>query len=474
MNRFESLECTYNNIQTLFILENEQTGKKNFVTDLWINMQTGQLTAEMPKDNLQNWKFINFEKMNEAFLAMPLAETALKVKTLHEFLKALPASTEERLAADFSKLSCSHPQDRFQEIIKEASVCFQKKITGSTFLEVACNIFYLIQNRLESKEPLNAEEISRIHHLVFDSLLKDKSQEPMLQDFQKFIAIVQKLHSSLDLYSHDSTLTMETTGGDDQFAGINSSYILKGKSGESLWIFKPEKGESGYNGTGTVLCEGILPGKGAKREHVASLVNYHGKFPIPYTGYVDLCGSVGSIQLFEPNCKPLPHFFEDLSNAEKFNQMPIESLQSMIVFDTIFSNCDRRADNVLYRSVTSVSKLEIEIFAIDHGACMSASFEDPLKMDLLALPNMITGSYTQGIKNLILNENDVEKNAFIMRSHGIEEPATEWMSFASNLLRWGITISEEYKESKNVELSPADLPIAILKYSSGRQIFSNE
>ncbi|MBA2369672.1 MAG: hypothetical protein H0V82_11700 [Candidatus Protochlamydia sp.] len=462
MNQINNFKCAFTDIQSLI---NVTPNNKDCLTEVWINYHTGHLSAQLPIHSSQNWYLTD---LAHEFL-LPIEETASKIKSL-DSLPILPEFKEEHLTTDFSKLTCSHPQWVYEtqmihlkEVIKKASDCFQFEIIGLTYNDVAKEVFSLVNQRLSSKEPLNVEEITQFHHLL--SMLNQKSPESLSQEFIQLFIIIQKLQSSLDLYSNDRSLSLETTGGDNQFAGINSSYILRGKEGERSWVFKPEKGESGFNGTGTVLCEGIQPGKGAKREHVASLVNYHGKFPIPYTSYVDLCGSIGSVQIFEPGCKPLPNFLDDESNPKKLKQIPIEALQSMVLFDTLFGNCDRRADNVLYRPRINeeTGKDEIQLFAIDHGACMSASFDDPLKMDLLALPMMITGTYTQGLKDLIFNENNEEKNALIMREHGIEELAIEWMSFVSQFLRWGLSLSEEYKQNNGVELSPADLAIVILK-----------
>ncbi len=378
---------------------------------------------------------------------MPLVETTNQVNGL---------LCEER-KDQFSNLSSS---DLIQ-MKEQGSIDSKSDLKKSIELNIE-----LAKNRLEDTMPITAKEINTFYHLFFNTKFKEQAISQGVNPYHPATVINQLHEAVLASQSSNPSLKMQPTNG-NEFTGINASYFLLGLTGQKLWVYKPAKGESGYEGKGTVLMEGIKPGEGIIREKLASLLNYHKKFPIPYTTCINLNGEMGSAQAFQSNCLTFTELLSEIQHQDKIAKIPLIQLQAISVFDLIFYNGDRHLGNILFRKDTD------ELVAIDHGACMTMSLKDPLKMEYLALPQM-NQPYSEEIQRLITEENDIERNANEMQRLGIGDKAIQWMKSASSLLKTAIQLSNEHqeklKEKKlDVYLSPTDIALLIMTHVDIRE-----
>lgn len=446
----ESLQSFVTN-NLLLIESKKNTKNSRTIKNVWVNTQTGQIIDKAPTSSLNDehqWTPISFKLKNDQFRASlsstPLNEDAIKV--VEQTLQILNEK---------QKLKEGKSDESISEI---AGACFGKIVSVNSIEQQASEIFNLTTKLLEGKEAVKDTDIVKLYHLLFETDLKDISTREKALNPTHPASIIFNLNDAIvALQSGEPSLAMKPTGEEEgEFEGLNASYYLKGTDGEKLWVFKPSEGEEACQSEGIQTMEGVPPGEGAKREHVAHLLNYHGRYSVPYTAFISLNDKIGSVQAYVPNCEKLKTL---IFNDPKL--IPEHTIQAISVFDLIYHNGDRHGGNILCQPAPSSDSWEI--FAIDHGCCMTSEIDDPLYMEYLTLPQMQSQSFHPETIDLILKHNDVSKNASIMRKHGIEEEAIQWMETVSNLLRIGVEISEVQKKQFEIELSPTDLAIVATK-----------
>ncbi|MCB1119045.1 MAG: hypothetical protein KDK65_03710 [Chlamydiia bacterium] len=231
--------------------------------------------------------------------------------------------------------------------------------------------------------------------------------------------------------------------------GYNSTFFLRDTNGNVLWVFKPEDGES-------AVCEGIQVGGGARREHVASLLNYHHRYPIPFTAYVSLNGRVGSVQRFQNGCQTLSEIRDQIPGARHKVQLPLKALQGLTLFDLRFGNCDRNSANILCHKSMSNDLVMDQLFGIDHGSSMSSLASDPLLMDYLNIASVFLAPMDHDLVTFI-RAIDVEKDGKIMLDHGIGEEAVKLMKQSTALLQAAVALSERSRNMGRATLSLAEI-----------------
>jgi phosphoinositide 3-/4-kinase-like protein len=200
---------------------------------------------------------------------------------------------------------------------------------------------------------------------------------------------------------------------------IHSAYVLRGKNFQPKWIFKPtskvtlEYGLLGFNADPPILSD---------REHWAHLVNFHSQFPIPATYLVEIKGFVGSVQLFIENAQAK-------SKLADSQQISVEDLQKLLVFDLLFSNCDRHEDNFLFRQEEG----KFHVYGIDHDSCFC--FDNrPLKIMLLKFVQAFDCPFVESIKNLV-SEKNIEIYTHILNEQEAGSKAIKWIIFVGEYLR---------------------------------------
>ncbi len=152
--------------------------------------------------------------------------------------------------------------------------------------------FKSMKERFYSPEPVTEEEIEKMYNTLFESDLGRASQT-FLGDQNHIASLIFSLHEVIQHHrdAPSSALVSTATFGCE---GSSDSYFVKGRSNQSLWVFKPALGEKVYS------SEGIPGGGVAVREHFATIANDEGIYPIPFTAHVILFSREGSLQQVAP------------------------------------------------------------------------------------------------------------------------------------------------------------------------------
>ena len=159
----------------------------------------------------------------------------------------------------------------------------------------------------------------------------------------------------------------------------------------------------------------------SKAEKLASLVNYHHQFPIPWTISLKIGENKGSAQFYLEGMEKIA----DLPDNANINT---EKLHAIAIFDILFGNCDRNSSNLLAKNMGD----EYEIFGIDHDQimlCQENERGSPLRQEYLAFKEMDEQLLPQ-IKELFDSER-VEKYKKIMEKANIEQIMYEWTEKAA-------------------------------------------
>ena len=140
------------------------------------------------------------------------------------------------------------------------------------------------------------------------------------------------------------------------------------------------------------------------------------QFPIPKTVFVEITGWKGSTQIYLSNTKSL----EDI----QLKQLPCSKilLQKLVIYDLLFSNCNRHEDNLLFKEV--IQPAEYQAYGIDHDKCMQG-FGESLKFEYLALIGQ-NDIFEESLIELISQEN-LDRYAEIMKAHQMPEESTTWL-----------------------------------------------
>ena len=186
---------------------------------------------------------------------------------------------------------------------------------------------------------------------------------------------------------------------------INRTYILRDTEGNNRWICKPTG--TGENDLSIIAAE-----------HAAHLINHHGEFPIPPTLRVRLDNDQdASVQLFIPNAKS--------TDSVRVATTPVnqQALQKLILFDMLFANEDRHADNFLFLEASGIATP----FGIDHDQCMMFSSHSKMRFNHEYFIDLEDDSmFSDEVLNLVSAEN-VRRYAEIMRDCAARDSAIQWM-----------------------------------------------
>ena len=330
--------------------------------------------------------------------------------------------------------------------------------------------FGKIKDRVSNPEYIKSEEISKIYELLFETELKSicqsKLSEPLnpinphpayvfyslnecllaLSEHSSFDAAIaageQYIESNRlgayfeqDLETRKRILPMilqqapnyqelidncplYTTTTLLNSKNIHPAFVLRNRNKENQWIFKP---------TASVTPEGLHSPQAdyslanSEREQLVTLLNLHNRFPIPATYLIEVKGSVGSAQIFLNGPK------EEIQESN-IDDLSVAELQSLLIFDIIFANCDRHMDNII-----SIRAGDLRVNGIDHDACFA--FDNrPLKIDYLRYARPFNCPFDQTVHDLLSDEN-IDHYTKILKASGQDENAVEWMQYAAETIR---------------------------------------
>ncbi len=203
---------------------------------------------------------------------------------------------------------------------------------------------------------------------------KDKflNEHPGLKSILKKNASVPQIVAALDkISSKDKQIERQQEYLDcpildlKDLLSVNKreTYILRDNVGKPCWVFKPAMS------TDTEAVAGL---RRAKSEQMASLFNDKAGFPIPFTAFLNIKGTVGSMQMFIEGASTVI-FTRRRSNLA---QEAHRDLQKLFIFDLISGNSDRHTNNFLQSKAAGQTSL----YGIDHGECFQ-SYREALVMN---------------------------------------------------------------------------------------------
>lgn len=248
-------------------------------------------------------------------------------------------------------------------------------VAGSNFFDLEMKLRE-IQERMYSSQEITAEEIFTICSIIEQGLPINSS-------------CIHSICNQLAplFYSIASCFDMETLQPKNleilTAQSANTCYKLHDEVGIKF-IFKPASGESELQ-----QYKGILQGTYFLREQFAFSVNQSGFFPIPPTLVLKISDPqeghlIGSCQLFVNDALPLGRLIVAGANqelVERLDKVSRDQLQACLIFDIIYNNIDRNANNLLVDG-------NGQLVMIDHGLILSFDASDPLSLDYLALTQL--------------------------------------------------------------------------------------
>lgn len=190
---------------------------------------------------------------------------------------------------------------------------------------------------------------------------------------------------------------------------MHESYFLNADN-TFQWIFKPflrEEASLDHNLRGM-----------AKREHTASLVNFHHQFPIPLSIYINIKGWIGSAQLFVPNT----HNVTQVQSREGIVFQ--RDLQKILLFDLLFYNTNRHLGNLLLSETAETSVYQA--YGTDHDFCFQEPGSKPIKIDCSFLLDINLPLEADLIDLVSLNSRQEYERR--MQIHSIPKENIEWMN----------------------------------------------
>ena len=196
--------------------------------------------------------------------------------------------------------------------------------------------------------------------------------------------------------------------------------------------------------------EGIKSGEGAKREQLASLVNDHQKFLIPFTAYVEINEQVGSVQLVIPNVTPLSEI--RCTNRAALDKIEACDLQYIMVYDLMFGNCDGHSGNILCQKNDLGG---YKLFSIDHGATLSKSYKDKLFLDYMDLKHIALTPLQPEVKEFVKSF-DSKNSTQILKKHEVNQAAVDWHNLVCECLKSGLNVD-------HTELFSGDIAFVLVK-----------
>lgn len=287
------------------------------------------------------------------------------------------------------------------------------------------------EKRFESSTPVSQQEIEEMYAMLTKEPLHSKVK-PHLDDPQHIAGILSSLVQVIGHGKENQSQAMESTS-ESGSNGVNGSYFLKDRTGTSHWVFKVADEESSQLGVG------IPRGGGVLREHLASLVNFHSLYPIPFTGYVTLFGKTGSIQQFVAG-KNLRTILDESRGfgAEGFQKKAKEILQNLtlrdiqakLIFDIIFGNSDGHESNII-----CTLQAPFSLHSIDHGNICSNSAEAILLVPYIRIMDdtPLESELQEHCRTL-----PTQRYSSLMQEHGFDSLAINHMHERSMWLKLGL------------------------------------
>ncbi len=411
--------------------------KNESLKHIWIHAETGEFSHNKLEGN---WKQIDVtEDLKSEF------------NDFYINLQKFNIQNDTKYPLDFSKIKTLFKPEKFnqQDLYLKSLEIFgdfytERLLNASDSKSMNIEIYKIAKELLEGIKPLKDDKIILIHELLkgVDNSLEHefpfdvKAMYGLLNDSIQSIILKQEGIGKIPI-------TSNVEG--QEIKGNNHSYFLTNKAGEKLWVFKPESGESSQTG-----LEGVKSGEGAKKEQVASLVNYHQKFPIPFTAYVNIGGQVGSVQLFIQNAEPLSEIRS--CNRAALNLIEVNDLQYIMVYDLMFGNCDGHSGNVLCLKNELGS---YKLFSIDHGATLSTSYKDLLVLEYMDLKPIALTPLQSEVKEFIKNF-DIKMTCGILEAHGVSQEAIDWHNLVGECLKSQLNY-------ENDEINSGDIAFVLMK-----------
>jgi hypothetical protein len=466
------------NIHTLFAFTDQQ--KNHSTANLYVNIATGHLKM-LDESIPDKWNkasiswtgnvlHLQLEDGSEQTLSLIARKVMKGTLTMFQtFCHFDIHDGLDRLTLDLNQIHIRSATGI--SLFKQAEACLGVNATLLSQIEdvelLAKHLFTLVRLRLEDPEALTPDGIKSIHALLYHSLIEKFSRESAAETnhpcwvLDRLNEAVSALESNLPELAPTSTLErkmkMQSDTYENAFAGANASYFLKGLKGQKLWVMKPGAEEK------PDVLTNLNPGDGAKREHVATILNHSGKYPIPYTAYAVINGKVCSLQAFVNGSNLIA--VQTLPNgSDILAKLPILDAQATMHFDIRCNNTDRHTGNVLVEKEplsTDEDFIPIHLHAIDQGGCMPVSAKDPSKFEHLYLPQMLEPMHSELLTLSI--ETDESADAEIMRLHGIGEEAIHRMKNGALLLRIAAKKTLENRTENAAEITFYDLGLITMK-----------
>lgn len=431
--------------------------------DLWVDITTGNF-------HFNSNDLIQSQKDSEQWKAIPLkiqknhvcydSDTLNKMTTVARktFLNSIISFQEQVLNPQldifinsFDKFNTnSHLMESVKECFGVEAAC---KIHAKTNLsELAQLVFSFAKQRLAEPKALDENEIKKIYHLLFStSIARFAANE---QDFYHPAVIFKQLMGCVTGFEKLGYAAKKPTGSGETFSGVNGSYFISNENCEKMIVFKPENEEKDDT------AKGIQRGDGAKREHLACVINEDRLYPIPYTCYVQFQGQKGSAQMFLNNFKPLNMLRFDSETHAQTNELPKRGLHASLIFDIQFENLDRHLGNLMCKVDKKDQTFLKETSMIDNGLCLPSEPSDPIKMEQLVLPQMME-TWDESLIDLFLQQ-DIDKNAELMKKHGIQELTIQRARRTHTFLKMAFQIAKT-NSLNNVNINPFDLGLVAIK-----------
>lgn len=452
---------------------------------MYVHVGTGALRY-IPRSDFKpvDWTVVKLDlSANQIEFDVPSSEGRVQ-KTARSVLKA----TSKALNTHCDKIKQDHGLDHFptlaetQEILKQTKIeqmfekmslhddrlqlasdeietircCFANSLEGldgiGSLEELAKVLTACARERLEAFEPLEQEEIKAIYNVLNMEQVKAYYELDASNEYHPTV-VFKYLYEAVIAFEADPDKAKVSTAPGGEFLGVNGSYFLQNQQGERLWIFKPANEEK------EGMMAGVPAGQGAKREHIACLLNHHMGYGIPYTAYVRIGGQEGSAQRFVQNCKGIINLQTMPDKAGILPRLTAASLQASLVFDMRFNNWDRHMGNLMFR----LSADDLNVVMIDHGCILSTSVDDMPKFEQLSMPQM--HAEMDHSLEVLFSEETERKDVEILRKHQIPEEAIARMKNATLVFRQAYEISATMRMSGRPEVGCYDVGLLVLKQS---------
>jgi hypothetical protein len=221
--------------------------------------------------------------------------------------------------------------------------------------------------------------------------------------------------------------------------GVNGTYFLKSKDGETIAVFKPNDeegmGSPKRSEDDEVVNTGIIDGEGAQREVAAFLLDKDHFSGVPETLMVTLphfqeasgeneaVTKTGSLQQFIEN--------DGASWDIGPGVFPVHEVHKIGVLDLRIFNNDRHGGNILYKKTSDGYKL----IPIDHGLSLSTTMERSW-FDWISWPQA-KQPFDEETKNYVAHI-DVEEDSQTLKSIGVRPECIRTMKISTTLLMKGV------------------------------------